>query len=81
MWISPEGYKIVGECLAATRKRAGVSQDELAVLLEKPQSFVSAYERGQRRIDLLEFLRIMETLKADPREVFAKIVTAYHPRR
>jgi transcriptional regulator with XRE-family HTH domain len=81
VWISPEGYKIVGKCLATTRKRAGMSQDELAVLLEKPQSFVSAYERGQRRIDLLEFLKIMGTLKADPREVFANIVTAYRAHR
>ena len=33
---------------------AGVAQDELAFRLRKPQSFVSAHERGQRRVDLLE---------------------------
>jgi hypothetical protein len=35
---------------------------------------VSAYENGQRRVDLLEFLAILETLKADPLAVFAEIV-------
>jgi helix-turn-helix protein len=46
----------------------------LAKLLRKPQSFVSNYERGQRRIDLLELLRIVEALKDDARAVFMKIV-------
>ena len=40
----------------------------------KPQSFVSNYERGQRRIDVLELLRIVEALEGDPRSVFADIV-------
>lgn len=40
----------------------------------KPQSFVSNYERGQRRIDVLELLRIVEALGGDAREVFTDIV-------
>jgi transcriptional regulator with XRE-family HTH domain len=59
--------------MTAARKAAGVTQDELAARLDKPQSFVSAYERGQRRIDLLEFLIIMDSIKADPQDVFLKI--------
>jgi hypothetical protein len=39
-----------------------------------PQSFVSNYERGQRRIDMLELLRIVVALKGDPRRVFADIL-------
>lgn len=74
MWVGPGDYKVVGECLAATRKSANVSQDELAARLEKPQSFVSAYERGQRRVDLLEFLLILDALKVDPFKVFATIM-------
>ena len=45
-----------------------------AKLLRKPQSFVSNYERGQRRIDVLELLRIVAALKGDPRRVFADIL-------
>jgi transcriptional regulator with XRE-family HTH domain len=54
--------------------RAGISQRELAALLGKPQSFVSAYENGQRRVDLLEFLAIVDMVKADPFAVFREIV-------
>jgi transcriptional regulator with XRE-family HTH domain len=47
---------------------------QLAKLLRKPQSFVSNYERGQRRIDVLELLRIVDALEGDARAVFAEIV-------
>jgi len=56
----------VGAALGALRKEAGVTQDELATRLSKPQSFVSSYERGQRRVDLLEFIAIVRALKGDP---------------
>ena len=39
----------------ATGKKAGLTQAELSSLLNRPQSFVSKYERGQRRLDVVEF--------------------------
>jgi transcriptional regulator with XRE-family HTH domain len=73
VWIEAEHYKFVGGCLAAARREANVTQEELAARLRKPQSVVSAYEAGKRRVDLLEFLLISRTLGADPVELFAKI--------
>lgn len=73
MWIGPDEHKIVGECLAAARRQAGITQAELAKMLNKPQSFVSAYEAGQRRVDILEFLAIAKALRADPIRLFAEI--------
>ena len=74
MWVQPKEYKIVGAALAGARARAGLTQQQLARLLRKPQSFVSNYERGQRRIDVLELLRIIEALKGDARLIFLDIV-------
>jgi transcriptional regulator with XRE-family HTH domain len=74
VWVQPKEYKHVGAALAAARDRAGLTQKQLARLLRKPQSFVSNYERGQRRIDVLELLRIVEALKGDARAVFTDIV-------
>jgi transcriptional regulator with XRE-family HTH domain len=79
--VQPKEYKHVGDALAAARNRAGLTQDELAKLLRKPQSFVSNYERGNRRIDVLELLRIVDALKADPRTVFMDIVARKAGRR
>jgi transcriptional regulator with XRE-family HTH domain len=74
VWVQPKEYRHVGAALAAARDRAGLTQVELAKLLRKPQSFISNYERGNRRIDVLELLRIVDALGADPRKVFMDIV-------
>ena len=74
MWVNPKDYEILGECLAAVRRRAGVTQDELAARLQKPQSFISAYERGQRRVDVLELILIVRALDADPSAAFSEIL-------
>jgi transcriptional regulator with XRE-family HTH domain len=73
LWVETEQYKIVGACLAAARRRANVTQQELATKLGKPQSFVSEYERGQRRVDVIELLVISRALGVDSLELFAEI--------
>lgn len=74
VWVSPKQHILVGERLAAVRKRAKVTQAQLAKRLGKAQSFISSYEAGQRRIDLMEFLLITDALDADPRAVFSEII-------
>src|SRR5262249_20746240 len=71
LWLNQDGYSKLGEILEAARGE--VTQEELAARLRKPQSFISSYERGQRRIDLLEYLQIAAALKFDPVKLFAEI--------
>lgn len=52
--------------LVDARLTAGVSQTELAARLGQPQPFVSKVERGERRVDLVEFLEIADALGIDP---------------
>ena len=75
-WLPQEAYVLLGDCLAEVRRDAGATQTELAARLGKPQSFVSAYESGQRRIDVLELLIILNTLAADTPLVLERIVAA-----
>ena len=74
MWVRPKDYKVVGNGLAEARQRIGKTQQQLARELRKPQSFVSSYERGQRRIDLLEFIRVADALELDPTRLFRNII-------
>lgn len=59
--------------MAEARLAAELTQQQLARKLRKPQSFVSSYESGQRRIDVLEFLTILRAIGAPPIEVFKAI--------
>jgi transcriptional regulator with XRE-family HTH domain len=46
--------------LREVRVDAGLSQVELAKKLKADQSFVSRFERGERRLDLVELAEISE---------------------
>jgi transcriptional regulator with XRE-family HTH domain len=62
------------EAIRDARKQAGLTQAEVAKRLKRPQSFVSAYESGDRGIDVLEFLRIVKALNADPCEILKRLM-------
>lgn len=65
--FSPE-YRLVTEKLLEMRKRAGLTQRELAAKLNRELSFVSRIEKGQRRVDLVEFSWICRACGANPAE-------------
>lgn len=48
--------------LRQLRLASGLRQEEVAVHLGKPQSFVSKYESGERRLDLLELRQVCGAL-------------------
>jgi len=48
--------------LIDARREAGLTQSELARQLDRPQSYISKYERGERRVDVVEFLDIARAL-------------------
>jgi len=60
--------------LVETRKAAGVTQVQLAERLGRPQSFVSKVERGERRIDVIEFCLVAEALGHDPSKLLKEFV-------
>lgn len=57
--------------LKEARREAGLNQVELAGKLKRPQSFVSKYENGERRLDMVELREICLALKI-PLPAFAK---------
>lgn len=50
------------QLLREAREAAGLRQEEVAEKLKKPQPFVSRYETGQRRLDLIELEEICRVL-------------------
>jgi transcriptional regulator with XRE-family HTH domain len=59
--------------LVEARERADLTQTELAARLRRPQSFVSDYEAGQRRVEVAEFILIARALGEEPVEMLGRI--------
>jgi len=62
-------HKALISLLVAKRESSGLTQAELAKCLGEYQSFVARLESGQRRIDVVEFLKLGEILGFDPVKV------------
>ena len=59
--------------LIQERQSKGVTQTQLAQRLNKPQSYVSKYENGERRLDVIEFLEIADCIGMDPAEFIRRL--------
>jgi transcriptional regulator with XRE-family HTH domain len=72
--IHSRRYERFRELIVGAREEAGLTQTQLAELLGRPQSFVSKYETGERRIDIEEFIQISEALSIDPSDLVRRLV-------
>ena len=66
-------YRVLVRRLVEARIGLNVSQADLAQKLGKPQSFVSKYERGERRLDVVEYLTIAKILNCNLGEILSMI--------
>lgn len=73
---SPAHVRLL-ELLVKAREKAGMTQQQLADRLGKPQSFVAKYEGGERRIDVIEFVAIADALEMDPARAIRDLHAKY----
>lgn len=66
MWS--QGNEALAELIKEKRKQAGLSQTQLAKAFGQRQTWLSHLESGQRRIDVIEFVKLAEVLNFDPVE-------------
>ena len=69
---SPDHRRLCAILIAAS-KAAGLTQNDVARRIKRPQSFVAKYEGGERRIDVIEFMAVVRALELDPRDVFEEL--------
>jgi transcriptional regulator with XRE-family HTH domain len=50
--------KVFLDLLRRVREEAELRQEDVAARLAKPQSFISKYESGERRLDVLELREV-----------------------
>jgi transcriptional regulator with XRE-family HTH domain len=72
---SPQHQKL-RELLIAARKKAKLTQAEVAERLGRPQSFVAKYEGGERRLDVVEFIEVARVVDLDPARAVRTVASA-----
>jgi ribosome-binding protein aMBF1 (putative translation factor) len=71
---SPIEYRdALGDMLRILREEAGLRQSDVADELERPQSYVSKYERGEQRLDILELRDVLIALGTDLKEFSVRL--------
>ncbi len=63
--LSSAKQKTFLKLLREVREKAGLRQIDVANRLNQPQSFISKYESGERRLDLLELELVCEACDTD----------------
>jgi transcriptional regulator with XRE-family HTH domain len=64
--IHSRRHQLFREMLVEERKRKSLTQTEVADRLQRPQSFVSKYEIGERELSVLDYLDIAGAIGFDP---------------
>ncbi|MCC6797325.1 MAG: helix-turn-helix transcriptional regulator [Candidatus Hydrogenedentes bacterium] len=71
--VFTEAYAAFRTILIDARNKAGLRQVEVAQKIKRPQSFVSKYESGERRLDVIEFLEIAKVLGINAEKVVREL--------
>jgi len=67
-------YDVLRQVLLRARLKGGLTQNLVATRLDKPQSYVSKYENGERRLDVIEFIRVCRAIGCSPSEELIEVV-------
>lgn len=66
-------YAQLRKILVQARHDARLTQVALAKKLGRPQSFVSKFERGERRLDVIEFVDVARAVGIDPARIISEL--------
>ena len=66
-------YVLLRDRLKAGRVAVGLTQIELSLRLERPQSYVAKYEGGDRRLDIVELVDICRMIGIDAPALVAEV--------
>lgn len=72
--IFDERHYALVKILTAKRKQAGIRQVDLAKAMGRQQSFIARLESGQRRIDVVDLIKLSELLGFDASNVVSELM-------
>lgn len=72
-WVSSPSYRAAVRVLVAARKDAGFTQRQLAECIGRPYTVIANIERGERQIDVVEFIAIARALGLGELELMERL--------
>ncbi|ECF7065216.1 XRE family transcriptional regulator [Salmonella enterica subsp. enterica] len=66
-------YQMVIKALREARIASSITQQEVASAFGKPQSFIAKVESGERRLDVVEFVRYCRLVNIEPVSILDKL--------
>jgi transcriptional regulator with XRE-family HTH domain len=71
--IQSPRHEALRTLLIACRKKAGLTQAQVAAALGRPQSYVATVEQGQRRVDVVTLLDLSDAIGFDASELLKQV--------
>ena len=78
-WVSSPSYRAAVGVIVEARKRAGLTQRALAERIKRPYTVIANIERGERQIDVVEFVAIARALGISETDLMRKLADALGP--
>ncbi|EDR6116751.1 helix-turn-helix transcriptional regulator [Salmonella enterica] len=76
--VYSDDYQSVISALKQARVRQNITQTAIATALGRPQSFIAKVENGERRLDVVEFIRLAQLLGMDWQSELQSIARKYN---
>lgn len=71
--VFSDSYSQFCKLMVEAREKKGLTQADVAAKLRRPQSYVSKYERGERRLDVVEFVEVAKVLGIEPAKIIKEL--------
>jgi transcriptional regulator with XRE-family HTH domain len=68
-----ESYAALVRLLVERRKASGLSQQAVADAMGWPQSFIAKIEKRERRLDIVEFVKLAAAVGFDPARIVREL--------
>ena len=75
--VYSDDYQSVISAMKQARVRQNITQTAIATALGRPQSFIAKVENGERRLDVVEFIRLAQLLGMDWQSELQNIARKY----
>ncbi len=75
-WVTSPSYRATVQVFVEARQTAGLTQRDLAARIGRTHSVIANIERGERQVDIVEFIAIARALEIDELELMRRVVAA-----